>query len=200
MTARWILMGYLGAGLAVAGWAMLLRRGGVAALPAVPSALLAGLLWPFVLPTMLDGGSGPEVRDPADRISALAARLRAEWARLPAPRPGGIEERRMERFVERLRADRQRLEEIGRALEEATPSVRARLERLRERAQSELDRGTSLLEELLAQLTVLRFANAGESAARREQVALEDLLAQIEGLLEASGAADGAAERGIARG
>lgn len=200
MTARWILIGYLGAGLAVAAWAFLQRRAGIAGLPPLPSAWLAGLFWPFVLPTMLDGEHAGRPRDPRDRLSSLAARLHSEWARLPAPRPGGIEERRIERFVERLRADRQRLEEIGRALEEAAPSVRARLERLRERAESELERGMSLLEEIAAQLTVLRFANAGESTTRRERAALEDLLAQIEGLLEASGANDPVPERGVARG
>ena len=74
----------------------------------------------------------------------------------------------MDRFIARLRAQQRRLEEMEAALAAAPASVKERLARLHEHAVAELEHSIGLVEDLAAQLTLLRFSIwATPSAARR---------------------------------
>jgi hypothetical protein len=73
------------------------------------------------------------------------------------------------------------------ALAGAPASVRERLTRLYEHSVAELELSLGLVEELAAQLTLLRFADLGNPAAVRvERGHVEELLLRIEALAEAS--------------
>jgi hypothetical protein len=61
------------------------------------------------------------------------------------------------------------------------------MERLYEHAAAELENSIGLVEDLAAQLTLLRFSDLGNpSAARVERGHIEELLLRIEALAEAS--------------
>ncbi|HYO73861.1 MAG TPA: hypothetical protein VEU33_48120 [Archangium sp.] len=73
------------------------------------------------------------------------------------------------------------------ALTSAPASVKERLIRLYEHSAAELEHSIGLVEELTAQLTLLRFSGLGHpSAARVERGHIEELLLRIEALAEAS--------------
>ena len=108
--------------------------------------------------------------------------------------PGSAEGRErvvLEAFIARLRHSDRRLSDIEGALVGAPPSVKDKLTRLRDLAAHDADRGIGVLEELVAQLTLLRFADLAEPrAARAERDHIEDLLARIEALAEVTGPVD----------
>jgi hypothetical protein len=158
----------------------------------VATGLLTLVLWPFILPAVVQGegavpvatGNAPGSARAA-RIDAVACRILEGWAQVS---PGGAEGREragIEAFIARLRRSDKRLGEVEATLPGAPGSVRDRLVRLRDLAATDTDKGIALLEELAAQMTLLRFADLAEpSAARVESDHIEDLLARIEALAD----------------
>lgn len=182
----YILIGYALIGLAV-GLAVGVRGIPVGGLARGSSAIVAAALWPFVAPTLLPARAGEDPRaiGRGDRLAEIASRLRDDWSRVPSPDPRGRS--LLDSFVERLRAEESRIAEMESALAHAPASVLDRLARLRDATRAEVDQGIALLEELDAQLTLLRFS--GEAGTRSERARVQDLLAQIEAVVEVSGAA-----------
>jgi hypothetical protein len=194
MTALVVLVVYLVAGCFSA-IVVVLRPVPVASLGKGTTAAVTVVLWPFVLPlavmseapVRLDGVAAKSER--AQRLDAVARRLEEGWARAggAALATEGRERLGLERFLSRLRASERRLAEMEEAIRDSPASVQERLVRLRDATGAEIDQGVSLLEELAAQLTLLRFADMGDpSIARAERDHIEDLLARIEALAEVS--------------
>jgi hypothetical protein len=196
MTALWILKAYVVLGGVSA--ALVLVRGGGGALRARAfQALCTLVLWPFMLPVLLAPGedAGCAVREGrserAQRLEEVTRRLEECWRQAAAESTWAAEQARehqiLARFISRLRSQERRLEEMGVALAAAPASVRERLARLYEHAVAELEHSIGLVEDLAAQLTVLRFSSLGNpSAARVERGHIEELLLRIEALAEAS--------------
>jgi hypothetical protein len=196
MTALWILQAYVVLG-AVSAIIILTRRGGGAFRARVDQALLALVLWPFVLPVALSPGEASgcmatKVRsERARRLDEVAGRLEECWRHASAESAWAAEQGRehqvLDRFILRLRSQLRRIEEMEAALAAAPESVKERLSRLHEHAVAELEHSISLVEDLAAQLTLLRFSDLGNpSAARVERSHIEELLLRIEALAEAS--------------
>jgi hypothetical protein len=190
MTAHRIVEAYLALG-GVAAVAVLAGRTALPTRERVPLALLAVGLWPFLLPTLLPGEAvvRPALPSPeggyGPRLDALACQLQDGWARAGAAATAERERRRVEGFLQRLRASAARLAELEAALPSAPERVRLKLGELRARTANELEQGLGLLEELLAQLTLLRFVGLGEDhGATAERDHVEELLARIESLAE----------------
>ncbi|MDY7231431.1 hypothetical protein [Hyalangium rubrum] len=196
MTALWILQAYGVLGVLVA--VLVLARGtGGPPRARVGQALLTGVLWPFMLPVLLSPGEAPgsavtEARgERARRLEEVAARLEECWKQAAVESAWAAEPARehqvLERFISRLRAQERRLKEMEVALAAAPASVKERLARLYESAVAELENSIGLVEDLSAQLTLLRFAHlSNPSAARVERGHIEELLLRIESLAEAS--------------
>ncbi|MFL5344825.1 MAG: hypothetical protein ACJ8AT_08525 [Hyalangium sp.] len=196
MTALWILEAYVVLGV-VSGVLVLVRRAGGAFQARAGQAVLAIVLWPFVLPLVLTPGAGPggEVKEGrserARRLDEVAGRLEECWRQAAVERAWATEQGRehqlLDRFIARLRAQQRRLEEMEAALAVAPASVKERLARLHEHATAELEHSIGLVEDLAAQLTLLRFSDLGNpSATRVERGHIEELLLRIEALAEAS--------------
>ncbi len=196
MTALWILEAYVVLG-AVSAVILLVRGGGGAFQARVSQALAALVLWPFVLPVALapgqDTGCKPaEGRsERARRLDEVAGRLEECWRQASAESSWAAEQGRehqvLDRFILRLRSQLRRIEEMEAALAAAPASVKERLARLHEHAVAELEHSISLVEDMAAQLTLLRFSDLGNpSAARVERSHIEELLLRIEALAEAS--------------
>ncbi|MBN1207386.1 MAG: hypothetical protein JXB05_21080 [Myxococcaceae bacterium] len=196
MTALWILEAYGVLG-AVAAVLVLVRRGGGALSARAGQALLTLFLWPFMLPVLLSPGEAvacavTEGRsERARRLDELTGRLEECWRQASAESAWAAEQGRehqlLDRFLARLRAQERRLKEMEVALAAAPASVKERLARLYEHAGTELDHSIGLVEDLAAQLTLLRFSDLGNpSAARAERGHIEELLQRIEALAEAS--------------
>jgi hypothetical protein len=203
MTALWILEAYVVLG-AVSAVIILVRRGGGAFQARVSHALVALVLWPFVLPVALApgqaaGGALTEGRsERARRLDEVAGRLEECWRQASVESTWAAEQGRehqvLDRFILRLRFQLRRIEEMEAALAAAPASVKERLTRLHEHAVAELEHSISLVEDLAAQLTLLRFSDLGNpSAARVERSHIEELLLRIESLAEASQPAGGEA-------
>ncbi len=195
MTALWVLKAYAVLG-ALAALAVLVRGTGSLRTRA-GQALLTGALWPFMLPVLLSPGeaAGCATTDTRSersrRLDEVAARLEECWRQAAVDSAWASEQARehqiLERFVARLRAQERRLKEMEVALAAAPASVKERLQRLYEGAAAELEHSIGLVEDLSAQLTLLRFANlSNPMAARVERGHVEELLARIEALAEAS--------------
>ena len=128
----------------------------------------------------------------------MATRLEECWRQAALDSAWATEQARehqvLERFIGRLRAQERRLKEMKVALAAAPVSVKERLQRLYEGATAELEHSIGLVEDLSAQLTLLRFANlSNPAAARVEQGHIEEMLARIEAMAEASQPASDAA-------
>jgi exonuclease VII large subunit len=195
MTALWILKAYVALGVLAA--VVVLVRGPGSPRARVGQALLTVGLWPFMLPVLLSPGeaAGCAVQDTRSersrRLDEVATRLEDSWrqATLDSAWAGepAREHQVLERFIARLRAQERRLKEMEAALAAAPASVKERLQRLYESAAAELEHSIGLVEDLSAQLTLLRFANlSNPAAARVERGHIEDLVARIEALAEAS--------------
>jgi hypothetical protein len=196
MTALWILEAYAVLG-AVSAVIVLVRRGGGAWQARVGQAVMALVLWPFVLPVALAPGQEGACRvtegrsERARRLDEVAHRLEECWRQATMESAWAAEQGRehqiLDRFIMRLRAQQRRIEEMEAALAAAPASVKERLARLHEHAAAELEHSISLVEDLAAQLTLLRFSDLGNpSAARVERSHIEELLLRIESLAEAS--------------
>jgi hypothetical protein len=196
MTALAILVAYAALGLVAAVVAFARQRGG--SLPSLlGQALLALILWPFLLPVLLAPGDTPLQpasglrSERARRLDEVTRRLEECWRQAAVESTWAAEQAREHRlldgFISRLRAQERRLVEMESALASAPASVKERLIRLYEHAVAELENSIGLVEELAAQLTLLRFSNLGNpSAARVERGHIEELLLRIEALAEAS--------------
>jgi hypothetical protein len=196
MTALWILEAYAALGL-MSALLILVRRGGGTLRARVGQAVGALILWPFVLPVALAPGQAagctvPEGRsERARRLDEVAGRLEECWRQASVESAWATEQGRehqvMDRFILRLRSQLRRIEEMEAALATAPASVKERLARLYEHAVAELEHSIGLVEDLAAQLTLLRFSDLGNPAAARvEQGHIEELLLRIEALAEAS--------------
>jgi hypothetical protein len=196
MTALLILKAYAVLGV-VSAVLVLVRRGGGPLHARVAQALSTLVLWPFMLPVLLSPGGNDEcvVREDrserARRLEEVTRRLEECWRQAAAESTWAAEQARehqiLDRFITRLRAQERRLKEMEVALAAAPVSVKERLARLYEHAVGELDHSIGLVEDLAAQLTLLRFSDLGNpSAARVERGHIEELLLRIEALAEAS--------------
>lgn len=204
MTALWILEAYVVLGVVSAVLVLVRRAGGPLPVRA-GQAVGALVLWPFMLPVLLSPGqavTGPstEVRsERARRLEEVAFRLEEGWRQLSteskwATEPGR-EHQLLDRFILRLRSQQRRIEEMEATLTTAPASVKERLSRLHEHAVAELEHSMGLVEDLTAQLTLLRFSDLGNpSASRVERSHIEELLLRIESLAEASQPTESPAE------
>lgn len=186
MTAWGILIVYVVIGCG-AGIAVFAGKRSVGALEGAPAAAVMLILWPFLLPTTLLVEALPPMpemprnTERSRRIEMLARALHEVWAAAGA---GEARERTMlEAFIARLRARESRLGELERAIASAPASARERLAAMREATATEIEQGLSLLDDLVAQLTVLRFSELAErDATSTERVHVEGLLTRIEAL------------------
>ncbi|HEX8437771.1 hypothetical protein [Archangium sp.] len=196
MTALIILAAYAAFGLLAAGVALTRRQGGPF-WDRLGQALLCLTLWPFLLPVLLSPGdasvpSGSTPRSArARRLEDVTSRLEECWRQAAVEGSWAAEQAREHRlldgFVSRLKAQERRLMEMESVLASAPASVKERLIRLYEHSATELEHSIGLVEELVAQLTLLRFSDLGNpSAVRVERGHIEDLLLRIEALAEAS--------------
>ncbi|MGC4114622.1 MAG: hypothetical protein QM765_08430 [Myxococcales bacterium] len=195
MTALVVIVAYLVIGCFSAIVVLVRQAPAPSGLGRGPTGLLAVLLWPFMLPLAF----APEAAVPVDaptsrktdraaRLDAVARRLEQGWAKAGGTAAAAAEGRErtvLEGFLARLRANDRRLAEMDEAIGQSPASVRERLQRLRDATLAEIDQGIALLEELAAQLTLLRFSDLGEpSTAKVERDHIEDLLARIEALAQ----------------
>lgn len=196
MTALVILTAYAVLGGVAAACSVLQKRGGSLA-DRLGQSLLALVLWPFLLPVLLspgDAARSPETghrSERARRLEDVTGRLEECWRQAAVESSWAAEQAREHRlldgFVARLRAQEKRLLEMEAALASAPASVKERLTRLYEHSAAELEHSIGLVEELTAQLTLLRFSSLGNpSAARVERGHIEELLLRIEALAVAS--------------
>jgi len=202
MVRQGMLAAYRGVGLGAALFVLWRRQGSVG--ERCFHALVAFGCWPFVLPVLLSpGGAGPRAEgsprsERAQRLEEVAGRLEDCWRQAALEvswaAEQGREHRLLDCFIARLRIQERRLSEMEVALAQAPSSVKERLARLQEGAARELEHSLGLVEELAAQLLLLRFAEVGNpSAARMERGHIEELLLRIEALAEASQPAMGEA-------
>lgn len=152
-----------------------------------PAWLMVAVLWPFLLPGLVatpaavsSVGRGPYSERLAALSRALAAALddRAAAGLLGRPRAD------VEDGVRRLEVEVRRLEELDAAIAAALPAAQPRLVALRARAEAQVVERVRLLEEVAAQLTVLRFVDlSAPDGAREEQQRVEALLVQLDALV-----------------
>jgi hypothetical protein len=191
MTTAQVIFGLhvvIGAGAGV--WVIAERRA-VGGLRGPSAALLMVVFWPFFLPmsllaeTELARVLGPQASDRARRIEGVAAMLAEAWSKTDA---GQSRERAVtEGFVDKLRRQEARRVELESTASTASVSIRPQLEKLIALAALEIDQGLELLEEMTAQLTLLRFAgiaSGDESSGDKDRVL--GLLARIEALANMS--------------
>ena len=191
MTAFVIAVVYLvlgsGAGVAVA-----VQKRKVGPVGGPGSVILVVFLWPFLLPTTMLGESAPSSRSEsaaatkrAIRIDRLVESVRAVPDGTGACR--GRERSVLEGFLLRLRAGEQRLRDMDEAIDTVPDNVQSKLRSLRDRSARDIDQGCALVEEVVAQLTLLRFVDGSDtSAATSERDRVEHLLASIETLASLS--------------
>ena len=140
--------------------------------------LLMLLLWPFLLPAALFAEPLP-LRG-GHRLAALGEELRIALARSCGARERELEI--VESFIERTIAEERTLSELDEAIASSPQSVRGRLQELRDRTHHRIEAGVAMLEEMLAQLTLLRFSELSLKDGEEERRRIEDLLARIEAL------------------
>lgn len=186
MSAAVIIVIYLliGCGAAIA--VVVQGRGSVAGGRA-PRVVLMLLLWPFLLPTTWLAEPVPRLpprrtgSERAARIERIGLDLRDAWARSTQ---GEAREREViEGFLDKLARQDVRLGELEEVITSAQLSIRPKLLQLRDATAKDVDEGLVLLEELLAQLTLLRFAGLrDEPGVGGERDHVENLLVRIEAL------------------
>ena len=196
MTALVILGVYGVLGLAAAIWTLVRRREGTPA-QGVGQAVLTLVLWPFLLPVLLSADTAPlrpvrgQQSSRSRRLEEAMERLEECWKQAAVENAWAADQAREHRlldgFLGRLRLQERRLVEMEAVLERAPASVKERLTKLYAHAAAELEHSIGLVEELAAQLTLLRFSGLGNpSSVRVERGHIEDLLLRIESLAEAS--------------
>lgn len=141
-------------------------------------ALLVGL-WPFLLPAQLAMAGAAEPSPPPLARATRAAR--AALVALPAAPPDGLAA--IDRFEAVLRARAARVEELEQAVRGGPDAVRDRLAELAESERRLLDEGLAVLEDLTAQLTLLRFS-ASPAGSGEDGASVQDLLLRVQSELE----------------
>ncbi len=169
MTTTIIIITYLtiGCGAAVA---VVTRRVPIAKLSTPVAAVLVVILWPFLLPATLF--AEPLEAPASDRVASLAGKV------LELLPPHDPQRAVVAAFSDQLRATERRLGELDRAIEDAPRSIRGALDNLRSEARDRLDAGCALLDEIAAQLTLLRFVD-DHSRESEERQNVEALLSQL---------------------
>ncbi|AKJ01836.1 hypothetical protein ATI61_103551 [Archangium gephyra] len=196
MTALVILTAYAVLG-GVAALCAFVQKRGSPLVERLGQAMLTLALWPFLLPVLLSPGDAAlrvergHQSARARRLDEVTGRLEECWRQAAVESSWAADQAREHRlldgFVGRLRTQEKRLLEMEAALASAPASVKERLNRLYEHASAELEHSIGLVEELAAQLTLLRFSGLGNpSATRVERSHIEELLLRIEALAEAS--------------
>jgi hypothetical protein len=183
VTASWVV----GVAYVLVAAATLLGSGARRRTAGVASWLVEAALWPFFLPARMAPPS-PSVRATrgpyAERLGALSHAL-AEA--LDDPSAAGLLARpraELEEGVRRLVHEAERLEALERAIEGALEAARPRLVALRTRGEAQLGERLRLMEEVVAQLTVLRFVDlSAPDGAREERLRVESLLVQLDALV-----------------
>lgn len=172
----------LGVGAAIV---VLVRRVAVAGQGPAVSCLLMLILWPFFLPTALDL-EPVTLPTRARRLTPPSSpRLRELGARLEDASSGRAEGPMLEAFLDRLGRSERSLAEMDRVLARAPDNVRGQLELLRLRSGEKLEHDVGLLEEVIAHLTLLRFAELNEmEPGEVEESRILGLLAEIKALVE----------------
>lgn len=183
MVTPYVFLGGYGAlGAAAAAFVVASGRGVAGYRPPL-TALLCVALWPFVLPLML-APAGPALARRGSRLRAIDEMAAKLDEALAASASGlrVVEDRAsLHAFVSDLLRQQARLDELDEAITTAPDAARDGLAAMRERAAGRLDEGRLLLESLIAELTLLRFADLREDAGEgQEQV--EDLLARMRAL------------------
>lgn len=173
MTTWIIVIAYLTVGCGAAA-AVVVQKVRIGSLGGAPAALVVLVLWPFMLPTAFLAEPLPPPRG-AGRIEALTAEVLAHYG------SGDPQRRVVEVFAQRLTHAERRVAELDAAITSAPASVRDELTAMRSDTSGRLDAGCALLEEIGAQLTLLRFVDESEGeSSERENV--EALLSQVEAL------------------
>lgn len=179
MAAMIVIVVYVvvGAGAAV-GVAVSGRGGG--------RSLLVLVLWPFLLPAMFLRESPSVPRGDRERDGRLGAVSRSLREAFEHAGGGADRERRVvEAFLARLWAQERDLANLEAALSGAPETVRPRLEDLRDRSRQRIDEGIIMLDEMVAQLTLLRFSGLARGGGEEERRRMEDLMARVEAQNEA---------------
>jgi hypothetical protein len=183
MVTYFIIAAYGAIGV-IAAISVVARGARVASVKGAPSFVLMLIFWPFFLPTsLLADADVPRaaiaISGPKKRIAEVGANVRDAWTK-----SGPVDQRErmvVESFLARLDERATRAEELRATLAIAAPSIRTRLEQLRADADREIEEGLLLLEEMAAQLTLLRFTGRSDlPSADRDQV--EGLLGRIEAM------------------
>lgn len=179
----------IGCGAAIA---VVVQRRPIGPLRGAPAAVAVFVLWPFLLPASFADNdvqaSPPSVASSprSARVDELAAVLHAAWA--DAVTTDDNRERVMlEQFVSRLKASERRLDDLDRAIDSSHERVKGKLQLMRTNVENDVERGIGLLEDISAQLTLLKFADCADpGTASDERERIEDLLMRIEALAEAA--------------
>lgn len=191
MSALWIAVVYGVAGV-VAVLIIARRQGSIR----WGEGVIAWVLWPFALPTALGTERDPSLA--SHRASPRGqdiARLRRSLSETLAALPEGplffaarVEARGvLDGFGARLEEEDARLVAIEQALGEAPAAAREKLEALRAVTAREIEERKRLLEDLVGQMTVLRFVDLSRpDLATSERERLSALLAQVEALTDSS--------------
>mgnify|MGYP006971704601 CR=1 FL=1 len=193
MTAFIVLATYLAIGGVTAGLSLRTPRQASGAARA-RAAAFALLLWPYTLPFMLQGPPRPAGThtDATGRGAEIQGReQRLEQALKRADGAADIDLTRVAGLAARLGRRLRHLDERGVALEaaiaEAPASVRAPLEALHESCQDDLAGGLRLMDELTGKLTLLAFANLGDSRAHVSELdEVRSLLSRLEAMASAT--------------
>jgi hypothetical protein len=156
------------------------------------AALIMLVFWPFLLPGVVAAqqnlsrwvtrGETPSERE--QRIDALAGKLSMLFVSA-----GGDARERMvlDAFMTKVRLGERRLAEMESTMQNAPSSVIPRLEAIANDAEHDLEESVRLLEEIVAQMTVLRFTELADSEeARAERERVEDMLLRIEACADLS--------------
>jgi hypothetical protein len=183
MITPYVFLGGYGALGVAAGVFVLLSRRGVARQGPALTAVLCLPLWPFVLPLLLSPAAPPPPPRSRHQRAIDGQARRLEAALLANPAPLGLRDARdsLHAFIDGLKQQQRRLDELDDAIDTSPAAAREALAAMRERARQRLDEGAALLDALIAELTLLRFSDLREDAAEgREQV--EDLLTRMRAL------------------
>lgn len=133
-------------------------------------------LWPFLLPVAFFAEVSPRTgTDRAARLDRLARQLKDVWA--DDDRGAAL----VDRYVARLERTEARRYQVESAIDTAADSIRERLVQLERKQASQIDEGLVLLDEMVAQLTLLQFSQ-GIDVGTEERAGVEDLLARMEAL------------------
>jgi hypothetical protein len=122
----------------------------------------------------------------------VRTKLRDAWAHAGTGAPSAESRERalIEGFLAKLSRQDVRLAELEQTIDSAAISIKPRLVSLRDSTVKDIEDGLALLEEMVAQLTLLRFEELAERAGEGgERDHVEGLLARIEAMASLTRAA-----------